>query len=52
MNKVDVDLIAYLALSEIADSVEDASISEDVASKMYVHSKRMSANNPNIKLRV
>lgn len=52
MNKVDVDLVAYLALSEVADATEDVSISEDLASKMFVHSKRLSLNNPNIKLRI
>jgi len=49
---IDVDLIAYLILGELSESTEDASVSEDIASKMIVHSKKINRNNPNITLKL
>jgi len=51
-NNMDVDLMAYLALNEAAGMTQDKAISEDIASKMVVHSKKISVNNSGITLRL
>jgi hypothetical protein len=48
----DVDLIAYMALSEISKSAQDDSIAEDVTSKMNVHAKKLKENNSGFVMRL
>jgi hypothetical protein len=52
VTNVDVDLIAYLTLNEILNSTEDKDIAEDITSKMFVHSKKISSGNSGIKLKL
>jgi len=52
MADVDVDLIAYLTLNEILNVTEDKDIAEDITSKMFVHSKKVSSGNSSIKLKL
>lgn len=49
---VNVDLVAYLALNEFSNTVSDAAISEDVASKMLVHSKRINKGNSGVVIKL
>lgn len=48
----DIDLSAYLALNEVFTGEADAGISEDVASKMSVHARKLKETNPNFVLRL
>ena len=52
MTNTDVNLIAYLALNEVLNNTTDKAIAEDISSKMRVHSKKITSNNPNIVLKV
>lgn len=41
----DIDLVSYMALSEVFNSEQDVTVKEDVRSKMNVHSKKLKGTN-------
>ena len=50
-NNYDVDLISYIALSEI--SKQDNTVNaEDISSKMAIHARKLKDNPSNVVLRI